>query len=131
MVNNQTYQTTKLYKQRHRTEIRTYIKNYFKTKNGYIKKLWNNINQRCNNPKSRSYKYYGARGIGVKFTSFRDFYDYIANVLKIDPRGLTIDRINNDGNYEKGNIRFVTRAENNRNKRHKYSKDAGGLIKWW
>jgi len=66
----------------------------------------------------KQYKDYGGRGIKVKFTSFEDFYNHIINTIKIDPRGLTIDRIDNDGHYEKGNIRFVSRAENNRNKNH-------------
>lgn len=46
------------------------------------------------------------------------------NELKIDPRGLTIDRIDNSGNYEKGNIQFITHKENNQNRRKVYLKEA-------
>lgn len=82
----------------------------------YLKRVFRNMLYRCNNPENKSYKYYGDRGIKVKFTSFEDFYDYVVNELKADPRGLTIDRINNKGNYESGNIRFVSQAENKQNK---------------
>jgi len=40
-----------------------------------------------------------------------DFRDYVINELKVDPRGLQIHRIDNDGHYERGNIVFVTREE--------------------
>jgi len=73
--------------------------------------------RRCNNPRATQYKDYGGRGIKIKFENVQDFYNYVLNVLHIDPRGLTIDRINNNGDYEKGNIRFVSKAVNNRNKR--------------
>ena len=52
----------------------------------------------------------------VCFESLDDFRNYVIDVLKADPRGLQIDRINNGGNYEVGNIRFVTCLENNQNK---------------
>ena len=41
---------------------------------------------------------------------------YVIDELRVDPRGLQIDRIDNDGHYEKGNIRFVTCVENNNNR---------------
>ena len=77
------------------------------------------MNQRCNNPEAQNYKYYGGRGIKNKFTSLDEFRDYVMNELRVDPRGLDIDRIDNSGHYEKGNIRFITHKENcqNRNKR--------------
>ena len=95
---------------------------YCYTIKGRLRCIFNKMSHRCNNPENTDYNYYGGRGIKVKFVSFNDFYDYVTNELKADPRGLTIDRINNDGHYERGNIRFVTRAENNRNKRKKYAK---------
>lgn len=107
--------------QEHRTERlqyhHQYGKRYRKTLQGHLKLMWDNMLKRCNNPKIRDYKYYGGRGIEVKFISFDDFYNYVVNELKADPRGLTVDRIDNDGHYKRGNIRFVSQAENNRNKR--------------
>ena len=67
--------------------------------------------------KNKSYKNYGGRGIKVKFACFEDFFDYVVNELRADPRGLTIDRIDNDGDYERGNIRFVSQVENLQNRR--------------
>ncbi len=83
---------------------------------GYLRIVFSGMNRRCTDPEHKSYKWYGGCGIRVCFKSFDDFFDYVTNDLKIDPRGLTIDRIDNSGNYEKGNIRFVSQAENNRNK---------------
>lgn len=86
-----------------------------KTSLGYLRGIYANMNQRCNNPNCPRYNDYGGRGIKLKFTS-DEFVNYIINILRIEPRNLTIDRIDNDGHYEKGNIRFVTSKENNRNK---------------
>ena len=89
---------------------------YYGTIEGYLRRTFLGMLYRCNNPKRPDYKYYGGRGIKVCFDSFKDFYDYVVNVLKVDPCGLTIDRIDNDGDYCKGNVRFITQAENTRNK---------------
>lgn len=107
----------KQYRQKYKYELRVKSKQYYNTLEGYIRTIWRCMLARCNNPKHKSYRYYGGRGIKIKFESFEDFFDYVVNKLKVDPRGMTIDRINNDGNYEPGNIRFVSRAENNRNQR--------------
>ena len=96
-----------------------YYKKYYSAIHGYLRNVWNNMLRRCKNPKHKKYKDWGGRGIKVKFVCFEDFYDYVIHELKADPRSLTIDRIDNDGHYEPGNIRFVTRSENNRNKRIK------------
>lgn len=84
---------------------------------GYLGFVYKNIRYRCNEPKADSYKWYGARGIQVKFQSLDEFRNYVINVLKVDPRHLDIDRIDNDGNYEPGNIRFVTHEVNMQNSR--------------
>jgi len=81
-----------------------------------LRNRYSNILSRCNNPGHSAYKYYGGRGIQVNFESCDEFVDYVIDVLQIDPRGLDIDRIDNDGNYEPGNIRFVTHKENLQNK---------------
>lgn len=104
------------YDQQHRKEQKEHAKKYYNSITGHIRRIWNGMFRRCNNPKFKQYKDYGGRGIKIKFNSFEDFYNYIIEELKADPRGLTIDRINNDGHYEPGNIRFITRAENNKNR---------------
>lgn len=75
--------------------------------------------QRCYNPKNPAYKNYGGRGISV-FPVWREdrvlFAKYLTTLDGWDDPSLTIDRIDNDGNYEPGNLRFVTRAKNNGNK---------------
>ena len=74
--------------------------------------IWNSMKQRCSNPNAISYPRYGARGISVcpewenSFASFRDWaitHGYADN--------LTIDRIENDGNYEPSNCRWATNKE--------------------
>ena len=91
---------------------REYHKKYHSTIAGHLYQVFSNIKQRCNNPNNKSYIDYGGRGIKNNFKSLDDFRNYIINELLIDPRGLEIDRIDNNGHYEKGNIRFVTRSEN-------------------
>ena len=98
------------------------IKKYYATINGHLRRVFNSMNQRCNNSNHVGFKYYGGRGIENKFESTDEFVGYVINELKVDPRGLHIDRIDNDGCYEKGNIRFVTAAINNGNRRHTIKK---------
>jgi len=75
--------------------------------------VWNGIKQRCYNPNSKSYKTYGDRGIKVCDEWRDDFMTFhnwaIANGYK---EGLTIDRIDNDGDYEPNNCRWITLQEN-------------------
>jgi hypothetical protein len=89
--------------------------------------VWSHIKQRCLNLNDEHYKYYGARGIGVCdewANDFQAFYDYAMS------HGweshLQIDRTDNDGNYEPGNVRFVTRGVNMRNQRRLKSSNKTG-----
>ena len=80
--------------------------------------IWKLIKARCFHEANPAYRYYGGRGITMcDFwkESFRVFFQDMGPrpFLKAE-----IDRINNDGNYEPGNCRWVTRAENNRNSRN-------------
>ncbi len=106
------------YREKNREECLRRQRDYYATIVGHLRSVFNNMGQRCNNPSNKYYKDYGGRGIQNKFKSLGDFRDYIINELKVDPRGLQIDRIDNDGHYEEGNIRFVTAKENCNNRRN-------------
>ncbi len=79
-------------------------------------KVWNSMKQRILNPNSNRYKDYGGRGITIcnewlEFIPFRDWA--LSNGYQ---KGLQINRINNDGNYEPNNCNWITNKENNRNR---------------
>ena len=73
--------------------------------------------QRCENPNDRQYRQYGARGIRFNFPSVIQAGVWILQNVPNVCREYEMDRIDNDGNYEPGNIRFVTRAANLGNRR--------------
>lgn len=91
----------------------------------FLYKRYDGIIQRCTQKDNNKYKYYGQRGIKCLFKNFWDFYDYVKDIqgyslaLK-EPNKYQIDRIDTNGNYEKGNLRFVTASENQRNRRDNY-----------
>lgn len=77
--------------------------------------IWKSMKQRCYNIDNKGYKYYGDKGISlcdewlnsfISFKSWADLYGY--------REGLSIDRINPNGNYEPSNCEWVTRSENTR-----------------
>ncbi len=71
------------------------------------------MRSRCSNPKDGNYKRYGARGIRVEWPCYEDFEKDMGPSYK---KGLTIGRINNDGNYCKENCRWETYLQQERNK---------------
>ena len=76
---------------------------------------WIGMKTRCSNKNHIAYKNYGGRGIKVceRWLKFENFLEDMGE----RPKGLTIDRENNDGNYEPGNCKWSTTKEQNRNGR--------------
>jgi len=89
--------------------------------------VWVGMNQRCHNPSSKDYPNYGGRGIEVCSLwrkSFEAFYMHVGS--RPDPK-YTIDRVDTNGNYEPGNVRWLSRTEQNRNQRSNINLTINGV----
>lgn len=89
-------------------------------KNSRIYNEWRGIKKRCRNPNEKDYKNYGGRGIRVCdewYNSFESFYEYVSKLPHFGEQGRSIDRIENEGNYEPGNVRWATNSEQSMNRR--------------
>ena len=83
--------------------------------------LWHGIKQRCFNRNLYAYKDYGGRGITVYpewIDNFQAFYDYVSKLEHFGEKGYSLDRIDNNGNYEPGNVRWANQKTQCRNKRN-------------
>lgn len=78
--------------------------------------VWKAMVQRCTNSKNTQYSDYGGRDIKVCPEWIKSFENFLADMGE-KPEGLSLDRINNNGNYCKSNCRWATYAEQARNKR--------------
>ncbi|KKM23233.1 hypothetical protein LCGC14_1617290 [marine sediment metagenome] len=89
------------------------IPNYIKFSTTYCS--WSNMKTRCFNSNKDSYKHYGGRGITVcnHWLKFDNFLEDMGE----RPDGMTLDRIDNDGNYKPSNCQWATQKQQCRNKR--------------
>lgn len=89
-------------------------------------KVWTGMKQRCTNPKAFGYKHWGGRGIKV-CDKWQTFEGFIEDMGQRPSNKHSIDRTNNDGDYEKSNCKWVTRDVQHKNQRlrttHGASKD--------
>lgn len=86
--------------------------------------------QRCTNPKDRSWHNYGGRGIECRFASVAEALNYVKEALPHPTYlKLDIDRRDNDGHYERGNLRLVSRKENLANRARRKSTISWVLVR--
>lgn len=81
-------------------------------------KAWQNMIARCENPNSASFSYYSERGISVceRWHKFENFLQDMG----AKPDGLSLDRVDNNGNYEPENCRWATHSQQMFNKRNTF-----------
>lgn len=84
-------------------------------KKHYLYSTWKNMRNRCNNPNNDDYEYYGGLGVKVckRWDNFQNFIDDMGD----RPEGMTLDRINPNGNYCKNNCQWTTIEEQRNNQR--------------
>lgn len=99
------------------------------------RKLWA-MKNRCTNPKHESWPNYGGRGISVceRWTGPDGFYNFVRDVGMPPDYTMSLDRVDNDGDYEPGNVRWATQTQQIRNRRRdgNYGKrglDAGDVLR--
>lgn len=97
--------------------------------------IWSQMMRRCYNPKEKHFSRYGGRGIAVcaawhSFDNFKKWSDSIGG----RPSGTSLDRINNDGNYEPSNCRWATSQQQHRNTSSniviEYNGERKTLVEW-
>lgn len=88
-------------------------------------RVWAEMRRRCRNSKRKDFVNYGGRGITI-CARWEDFHAFLSDMGPRPSSTYSLDRINNDGDYEPGNCRWVTRLEQNNNKRTSRILEFGG-----
>lgn len=81
--------------------------------------IWKDMRKRCQNPKATHFENYGGRGIRV-CAEWEDFHAFYADMGEPPSGAHTLDRMDSNGNYEKGNCRWATMKEQSRNRRNNH-----------
>lgn len=91
-------------------------------------RVWAGMVRRCTDQQDEHFVHYGERGIMVHISwrTFERFRDDIIREIGPKPRGCSLDRIDNDGNYEPGNVRWATQSQQMRNTRMNRTATLGG-----
>lgn len=92
-------------------------------------RAWRHMKERCCNPNTKDFKNYGGRGITVCNEWRKSFMAFFNHVGKKPSPKHSIDRINNDGNYEPSNVRWADRKTQNNNSRRNYLITIDGITK--
>jgi len=82
----------------------------------WFQQRFSSIKNRIKDTRNKSYKNYGGRGITLEFRTVDDMWFYVKTLPNYSV-SLTIDRVNNNGNYEKGNLRWADSLTQNNNTR--------------
>lgn len=122
---------SKKYRDSHKDSIKKYKReDYLKNKveriqyqykdNGLFK-TWNCLKTRCNNKKHPKYKYYGGKGIKIKWKNYQDFKkdmykSYLIHLKRYGRKNTTLDKLDNSKDYSKKNCRWATMKEQNDNR---------------
>jgi len=96
--------------------------------------IYLNLNSRCNSGENPAYKNYGGRGIKCLWNSFEQFKDdmyksYLEHIKTHTEKNTSVDRIDNNGNYCKGNCRWLTLQKQNLNRRSNINLEINGDTK--
>ena len=83
----------------------------------YLYRNYHQLLTRCYNKNDAAYPYYGGRGIEVKFSGPKEYVEWVRRELGERPEGSSLDRIDTNGHYEPGNLRWTTTKGQGRNKR--------------
>jgi len=111
---------------------KTYRKARRATARGSLAKRWDGVMSRCYNPSAKDYANYGKRGINTceRWRVMNNFIDDILSLIGPPSPGMSIDRIDNNGGYYPGNVRWATSSEQVINQRAKKSRSGAKGVSW-
>jgi hypothetical protein len=95
-------------------------------------RVWADMKNRCLNSSLKNYVNYGGRGISVCDEWENSFVKFIEDMGKRPSKKHTLDRVDNNGNYNKVNCRWATKTQQSRNQRLKKSNTSGSRgVSWY